>query len=93
MLGGQFVAKVGRMSQEARRLSVAERFVPEPSDLRRIAVAAELSDRTVRRWYEVPFRATWGNRARLKRAVLELGVRPPDPEPPGGWSSPVGDDE
>jgi hypothetical protein len=62
------------------------RYLPETHDLMRLALEAGVSERTVRRWYDMQHRATWGNRRRLQSAASKLGIRRPDSPPDGGGS-------
>lgn len=43
-------------------------------DVRRLAVVAMVTERTVYRWFREPARAHKGNAARLAAAALKLGI-------------------
>ena len=59
------------------------RYLPDVPELLKLALEAGVSERTVRRWYDLEHRATWGNRARLRKAATRLGIRLPDGPLPG----------
>lgn len=60
------------MSQPAEDVSQEERWFAH--DVRRLAAATMVTERTVYRWYREPTRAHRGNAARLSAAAIKMGI-------------------